>query len=57
MNRKEIERVKSFSVENEHAKLLFIGETDLTGLDIDKLSTFNLIFLVEIEAKSVEVYP
>lgn len=49
--------MKGFSVENGHGKVIFIGETDLTGLDIDRLSKLNIILLVEIDNKSVEVYP
>lgn len=49
MTRKEIEKVEGFTVENQHGKVTFIGETDLTGMDIDRL--------IEIEKQSVEVYP
>ena len=49
MNRKEVERVDAFTVENQHGKITFIGETDLTGMDIDRLSKLNIIVVVEIE--------
>ena len=44
MTRKEIERVEGFTVENQHGKITFIGETDLSGMDIDKLSKSNIIW-------------
>ncbi len=44
MSRKEVERVEGFTVENRHAKITFLGETDLSGMDIDKLSKLSIIW-------------
>ena len=45
----ELQKVPNFTVENENGKIVFEGETDVTGLDIDKI--------LEIGNRVVVVYP
>mmetsp|Transcript_9806 Transcript_9806/g.9729 ORF Transcript_9806/g.9729 Transcript_9806/m.9729 type:complete len:747 (+) Transcript_9806:3-2243(+) len=45
----ELKRVKNFTIENEFGKVVFEGETNVIGLDLDKLVT--------IKQSEVTVYP
>jgi len=49
MSAGQLRRVQNFSVANEHGSILFEGETDVRGLDIDQA--------VQILASAVVVYP
>lgn len=37
----ELKRVKNFTIENEHGKIVFEGETNVLNLDIDKIVKIN----------------
>jgi len=48
MTREELQRVDSFEISNEHGRIFFFGETDLTGVDLSREVTIN--------KNSIEVY-
>lgn len=49
MTEEELKSVKDFTIENEYGKIIFEGETNIIGLDLDKI--------IRIEDKRVIVYP
>lgn len=49
MTKEQLMRVEEFTIENKNGKIVFLGKTDLT--DVDLASD------VTIKARSVEVYP
>jgi hypothetical protein len=44
-----LRKVKNFTIENSFGKIIFDGETDILGLNLDNLVT--------IKSKCIEVYP
>lgn len=39
MTLEEIQNVENFTIENQFGKIVFLGKTDLTGVDLEKLVT------------------
>jgi hypothetical protein len=48
MNKKDLERIKDFTVYNEHGKIVFPGETDITGINLDDI--------IKIEPNIISIY-
>lgn len=48
MSKTELQNVRNFSIKNEHARVVFIDNTDISGLDLDDI--------VNLAPKTVELY-
>ena len=48
MSEEELMKIKNFTIQNMHGKIIFEGETDVRGLDLDAI--------VEIKQAEIEVY-
>jgi hypothetical protein len=48
MTETELKNVRNFTVKNQHAKIVFLNTTDVTGLDLDDV--------VQLNPKSVDLY-
>ncbi|CAG9323542.1 unnamed protein product [Blepharisma stoltei] len=49
MTTEEIKSIKNFTIENKFGKIVFDGETNMTGLNLDEI--------VEIQQNEINVYP
>ncbi len=49
MTESELKSIHNFTIQNQHGKILFFDETDVRGLDLDKI--------ISIEPGQIEVYP
>lgn len=48
MSESELRKIVNFTVKNEHARIVFLNATDVTGMDLDDI--------IELKPKSVELY-